>query len=643
MENANTIAQVVSFEGSTKSDGYFDRLMKFLFGSQDIRSSTMSELKVLSVLRVLWVSVKKFPYAVTFALGATVVASLISVIVPVYYKEFFDTTSKGLSVAQAGSILVDITIAILVLSIIEWVGRYISSLMVVRLARDVMVDLRIRAFDHLIGHTHAFYTSVFTGALVQKLGRLPRSYDRIADSIIFRIVPTIVILVGAIIVLIREQAILALVVVVWVIFLIAINYYFAKWKLRYDIYRAELDSKVTGVTADILSNQSAVETHGTYDNERKRHADIARQQMKVAAFTWNVSTFFYRGQDFTIIAVRFLTFFIGIGLWMKGEFPLGMFMLVHSYVFQLTERLWEIGQVVRDLYESFADAKEMVDIMERPHDVIESTTAYDLKNVKGEIEFSNVYFDHNSKPVIMGVDLVIKPGERIAFVGSSGAGKTTLMKFLPRLFDPKEGSVFIDGNDLRDVTLLSLKSAISIVPQDSVLFHRSLMENIRYGRQDASDEEVIEAAKKAHAHEFISAVPYGYKALVGERGVKLSGGERQRVAIARAFLRNAPILILDEATSSLDSCSEALVQDALMKLMENRTTIVIAHRLSTIRRMDRIIVLDVGRIVEDGSHEVLLKKKGAYWKLWTAQQNGFISDEDVMETDTECQKSTEVE
>jgi ATP-binding cassette subfamily B protein len=259
-----------------------------------------------------------------------------------------------------------------------------------------------------------------------------------------------------------------------------------------------------------------------------------------------------------------------------------------------------------------------------PHEITERPDAHKLSDVRGSITITNVSFEYNQKRVIANLSTEIVPGERIALVGPSGAGKSTIVKLISRMFDPNDGVIMIDGHDIRDVTLQSLKHAISNVPQDPVLFHRSLMENIRYGKPEATDAEVIAAAKLAHCHEFIMAHPQGYSALVGERGVKLSGGERQRVAIARAFLKNAPILILDEATSSLDSESEQLIQDGLMRLMEGRTTIVIAHRLSTIRRMDRILVLDQGQLVEDGSHEELLRTHGIYDKLWTLQQNGFI-------------------
>jgi ABC-type multidrug transport system fused ATPase/permease subunit len=300
-------------------------------------------------------------------------------------------------------------------------------------------------------------------------------------------------------------------------------------------------------------------------------------------------------------------------------------------VIQVTHRLWSFSRIIRDLYESFADAKEMAEIMLRPHEIAQNEDAKTLIAEKGKIEFINVTFGFgDNPPVIRGLSLSIAPGERIALVGPSGAGKTTFVKLLMRFYDPKEGAVLIDGQRISDVDIVSLRNALALVPQDPSLFHRSLLENIRYGRPDASDDEVIAAARLANCDKFINVLPLGYETLVGERGVKLSGGERQRVAIARAFLRNAPILILDEATSSLDSESEGYIQDALLRLMQGRTTIVIAHRLSTIRHMDRIIVMEEGKISEDGTHEKLIKGGGKYSLLWSLQQGGFLQDEGVV-------------
>ncbi len=302
--------------------------------------------------------------------------------------------------------------------------------------------------------------------------------------------------------------------------------------------------------------------------------------------------------------------------------------LLQSYVIRLVENLWNFASIVRTFYDGFADAQEMAVILDKPYSVSDNPTV-SLSTTKGDLEFKDVtyIYDKNNTKVFDNFSLTIPAGQKVAIIGSSGAGKSTFVKLIMRLFDVTQGSICIDGVDIRNISQENLRSQISFVPQEPVLFHRTLMENIRYGRRDATEEEVKKAAELAHCTEFIENLPYKYETYVGERGVKLSGGERQRVAIARAILKDAPILVLDEATSSLDSQSEVLIQDALHNLIKGKTTIVIAHRLSTIREMDRIVVIANGKIVEEGKHEELIKKiDGEYKKLWDLQAGGFRTD-----------------
>ena len=319
--------------------------------------------------------------------------------------------------------------------------------------------------------------------------------------------------------------------------------------------------------------------------------------------------------------------YVAVRLWLLGTVTVGDFVLVQSYLITSMGQLWGFNRVIRSLYESVADAGEMVEIINAPYEVADPEKPIPLSVTKGAITFTDAAFSFKGvRPLIGGFTLSITGGERIALVGHSGAGKTTAVRLIMRLYDLDRGTIAIDGTSIADVTQEDLRKAISFVSQDPILFHRSLRENIAYGKFGATDEEIIEAAKKAHCHEFISKLPLGYDTMVGERGVKLSGGERQRVAIARAILKNAPILILDEATSSLDSESEHYIQDALHTLMAGKTVIVIAHRLSTIMQMDRIIVMEGGRIIDEGKHAELIKRDGVYQKLWNFQAGGFIAE-----------------
>jgi ABC-type multidrug transport system fused ATPase/permease subunit len=317
--------------------------------------------------------------------------------------------------------------------------------------------------------------------------------------------------------------------------------------------------------------------------------------------------------------------YFAVGQWQKGVLTVGDFALFQGYLTVLFWRSGDIGRIVRRLYEAVAESKEMVEILKTPHEIRDKRGAKDLQVEHGRVDFQDVVFGYtNRRRILDEFNLTIRPHEKVAIVGSSGAGKSTVIKLLFRFHDIQKGRILVDGQNIAKVTHKSLRDQLSLVAQESILFHRTLMENIRYGRRDATDDEVIQAAKEARAHEFITDLPDGYNTLVGERGVKLSGGERQRVAIARAILKDAPILVLDEATSSLDSESEHLIQEALVELMENKTAIVIAHRLSTILKMDRVIVVDQGQVVESGSHQELLAKGGMYRKLWEIQAGGFL-------------------
>ena len=320
---------------------------------------------------------------------------------------------------------------------------------------------------------------------------------------------------------------------------------------------------------------------------------------------------------------------MSVRYWLKGILTLGDFVLLRSYLSQLTEQVRSMGGNVRRIYEAMADANEMTEILLTPHEVVDEKRAAVLTVPKGVVEFRNVQFSYigGSNLVLQDFSLKTRPGERVGIVGPSGGGKSTVLKLLVRLHDVNSGAILIDHQDIAVVTQASLHRNIAYVPQEPILFHRSLMENIRYSKPAATDEEVIQAAKLAHCHEFISNFPAGYQTLVGERGVKLSGGERQRVAIARAILMDAPILVLDEATSSLDSESEVYIQDSLAKLVIGRTVIAVAHRLSTIRKMDRIVVVKDGHIIEEGSHDLLVKiENGLYQRLWNLQSTDLLPD-----------------
>jgi ATP-binding cassette subfamily B protein len=354
---------------------------------------------------------------------------------------------------------------------------------------------------------------------------------------------------------------------------------------------------------------------------------ITDRLFQLRQFTWNLANYAEIVQGTLMVLLEFVIMYLAVYYWQRGQLNIGDFALLQSYLIQMFDHLWEVGRYIRNIYEALADANEMTEMLVEPHAITDDPHAGVLAIKSGAIEFKHVDFHyHKETPILENFNLSIDPGERIALIGPSGGGKSTIVKLLFRFMDIQGGQILIDGQNIAKVTQNSLRKQISLVPQEPILFHRTLLENIRYGRPEATEEEVIAAAKAAHCHEFISKFPEQYQTFVGERGVKLSGGERQRVAIARAILKNAPILVLDEATSSLDSESEHLIQDALHTLMKGKTNIVIAHRLSTIMEMDRIVVIENGRITEQGKHEELLRaQQGTYQKLWQIQAGGFAT------------------
>ena len=584
------------------------------------------KVTTLDVAKAYWKGTKKyFWYGFTVLAGLSLGTAAFTIIVPVFYKKFFDTLEVSADKVLTAETLVAIIISILLLNVLGWLLNRIAKFALVYFESYTMRDLRQGAYDYVLGHSHGFFASNFTGSLVQRINRFTRGFETISDRILLDIVPLVIKVGGAIVVLGVIDVKISLGILIWVLFFMGVSFIFTKMKLRYDIEGAALDSKVSATLSDSISNHSTAQLFSGIEGESKFFSGVNGAWAKLTWKRWSMGEGIDAIQALLNLLGEFIVFYVAIKYWEAGAITLGTFALIQTYVLYITGSLWGFARIIRGLYEATADAKEMVEILHLPHEVQNKKDAPAIQVQKGSIEFKNVDFAFGkNKPVVQNLSLSIKAGERVALIGTSGAGKSTLVRLLLRLFDVKGGSITIDGQNIADVTQESLRENISLVPQDPALFHRTLMENIRYGKQSATNEDVIRASELAHADVFIKEFPLTYETYVGERGIKLSGGERQRVAIARAILKNAPILILDEATSSLDSHSEILIQDALDTLMKGKTTIVIAHRLSTIKKMDRIIVLGKTGIMEEGSHDELLKKPdGMYARLWNLQAGGF--------------------
>lgn len=555
--------------------------------------------------------------------------NVLGLITPLYYKKFFDVVTTASDPSLVIGTLLHIITVILGLAFAGWAAFRTMNFINNYYQAYVMAELKQQALEYMMDHSYRFFSNNFTGSLTQRISRYSRSFERLGDQLIFNMIPLATKIIGVLTVLMFVSPPIAGILFGLIVFFVSFNYFFSQWKLKYNIERAAMDSHATGVLSDMITNHTTIQLFTGAETEKQRYRDVTYEQGRITKFTWNLDSLTDGLQSGIMVFAEFLLFYYALKYWEAGALTVGTFVLIQIYFLNVWGQLWGFSRIIRDIYESMADAKEMVEILVTPHEVRDIPTAGTLVVSKGDIQFSDVDFAFNqTRMVLEKFNLHIRGGEKVALVGPSGAGKSTIVRLLLRMYDVSGGAIEIDGQNIQQVTQESVRSQISLVPQDPILFHRTLMENIRYGKRDATDEEVVEAARLAHCHEFIEELPKKYETFVGERGIKLSGGERQRVAIARAILRNAPILILDEATSSLDSHSEALIQDALLKLMKGKTTIAIAHRLSTIKEMDRILVLKGGQVIEDGPHDTLIATKGSlYGSLWSLQAGGFLKDD----------------
>lgn len=587
------------------------------------------KIGILDVLKAFWKALRPQKWAFFFTIFAFLTASIISISIPLAYKKFFDILAINAEKSILVPKLVEIIFLVFILHAVIWVLMRVAMFTLNNLESRTMARIRQMSFDYMIRHSYAFFANNFTGSLIQRVGRFSRSFERLYDMLVFNVIPLTVNVVGAIVIVYFQEPIISYIILVWILIIFVFNFFFQRWKLQFDVIATTADSTTSAVLSDSISNQNTIMSFSGFENESVNFRNVTMDQSNKQIYAWNLGIMKDAVQAGLVVLIEFVIFYYAIEFWEKNLLSVGTFVLIQVYLLSLSQRLWDFGRIIRSIYESFADSKEMVEILMTPYGVKDLPEAVSMKVDKGEIEFQNVSFSFNeNKTVIDNLNLKISEGEKIALIGPSGAGKSTVVKLLLRMYDVQSGSILIDGQNIANVFQDSLRKNISMVPQDPILFHRTLMENIRYGNPLATDKEVVNASKLAHCDEFIKELPQKYETLVGERGIKLSGGERQRVAIARAILKNAPILVLDEATSSLDSNSESLIQDALDKLMHGKTSIVIAHRLSTIRKMDRIIVINGGKIIEDGSHDELLQNKDSLYKrLWDLQAGGFLVEE----------------
>ena len=390
---------------------------------------------------------------------------------------------------------------------------------------------------------------------------------------------------------------------------------------------AEVDSSFAGKMIDSLTNFAVVKYFARAKQEQQLLAEEEKKVISAQKKRFVAQNYFDSLSHLTWMFGLIATYFVCAVMYQNGQIDLPRIMFVSGAYYCVMDSVRALKECLPGTIETFAKARRVYGDLVKPIEIVDKPNAVNLKVNKGKIEFKNLSFGYRSKLVLKDLSLSIHPGERVGIVGVSGSGKTTLMNLLMRFYDPKRGQILIDGQDIKNVKQDSLREKIAFIPQDATMFNRTIAENIGYGKEGSSITEIKKAAENASAEEFIMATEKQYNSFVGDKGVKLSGGQRQRIAIARAFLKNAPILILDEATSALDSETEVAIQESFEKLSKGRTTIAIAHRLSTLRHMDRIVVLDKGVIVEQGTHQQLLRQKGKYYQLWQMQSDGFLNIE----------------
>ncbi|CAM3123429.1 ABC transporter ATP-binding protein [Legionella steigerwaltii] len=488
-------------------------------------------------------------------------------------------------------------------------------------------DLVNNMFAYLNQHSHRFFQNNFAGSLSNKISDMTAGTIAIfttIDDAAAQIVGLIIAIISMLIV----QPIFALILLIWAITFLGIAIVYFKPVQDLSNFFATSKTTLVGKIVDSISNITNLRlfSRAAFENQVIRNATQDTTD-KDQIMQWTILKM-RSYWDLSIIVLIAVNLYVLVVMYSKNQVSIGDFSFVISLSISIFYNLWYLASQFVHFAEELGKCKQALTLISEPHEITDKPNAQPLTVTQGRIEFKNVSFHYDEGAhLFKNKSIVIEPGQKIGLVGLSGSGKSTFVNLILRLFDVESGQILIDGKNIRDVTQESLRENIAMIPQDVTLFHRTLMENIRYGHIDATDAEVVAASKKAHCHEFISRLPEKYNALVGERGIKLSGGQRQRIAIARAMLKNAPILILDEATSALDSLTEKLIQDGLHVLMQNRTTIVVAHRLSTLSEMDRILVFEKGRIIEDGSHEELIKIPSHYSRMWKMQAGGFLPDE----------------
>ncbi|EWY37445.1 metal ABC transporter permease [Skermanella stibiiresistens SB22] len=576
---------------------------------------------VRSLLPYLWPrGESELRFRVVVAMVCLIIAKLANVYVPILYKHAID--ALGTTAGTAVVLPIGLILAYGLARVLSLAFGELRDAIFAKVAQRSIRAVALNVFRHLHALSLRFHLERQTGGLSRSIERGTRAIQTLLSFMLFNILPTLLeILLVCAILWGMFNIWFALATFVTVVAYIAYTLMVTEWRMKFRREMNEMDNQANTKAIDSLLNYETVKYFGNEDHEARRY-DGALKSYETAAVRSQTSLALLNVGQAAIISVG-----LTVVMWMAargiiaGTMTLGDFVLVNTYLLQLYQPLNFFGFVYREIKQSLADMEKMFELLEIDREIADAPDAKPLDVAGATVAFEDVEFGYDPRrPILKGVSLSVPAGKTVAIVGPSGAGKSTISRLLFRFYDPNSGRILIDGQDISGITQSSLRAAIGIVPQDTVLFNDTIFYNIAYGRPGASVEEVEQAARLAHIHDFVNRLPDGYKTMVGERGLKLSGGEKQRVAIARTILKQPAILLFDEATSALDTHTEREIQANLREVSRGRTTLVIAHRLSTVIDADEIIVLEDGRIVERGRHADLLARRGAYAAMWTRQQ-----------------------
>lgn len=581
------------------------------------------------VLKFFWKYTKKYKFYASCVIFSVLIFSLVSIGLPIFYAKIVDIISAAnFPVAESVfSQIIWVILTILGIELLSQIAWRLFTFGLVRLETKNVANIYEDAFEYISRHSNKFFSDNMSGWVIKKILKLAKSYERIADLLWFNIIRMFIFLVFIVITVAIQNITLGLIFIGYVIFNAIFQYYFQRYLWKFEVDANNKDSKLTWALSDAISNNYNISSFGSLKTEKKILSKFLDSWRIAQQRSWNKADWFYFITGLLLIVFETSVIYFAVLFWYRGQLSTGTIVLVMLYIGRIIEQIYMMSSVFKQFNMAVWEASEWLDLLEMQHEILDIEWAKPILIKNGKIEIKDIEFAYEKKEknIFKNFSVKVNPWEKIAFVWKSGGWKSSILKLLMRFYDLHWGCILIDWQDISKVTQESLRQQISIVPQDPILFHRSIAENIKYGRQDASMEEVIAVSKKANCHEFISKMKDGYDTLVGERWVKLSGGERQRVAIARAMLENNNILLLDEATSALDSQSEKEIQIALDKLIKNKSVISIAHRLSTIKNMDKIFVIENWEILESWSHEYLINKKDwEYKKLWNIQTENFI-------------------